>query len=195
MIVTLLSGCFVGLIKDPNTITDWINLPEEGTKLTYYEIEYINGNEQSTKSSNATVTNVYENEDYLSVCYADSRGYDYYHTLDYKNNRFLYGDQKGLGYDDIILLDSPVQVGTSWYDYSGSDRICEITEIGVIKTVDAGTFRDVIVVESEYSDAFGEYYDYYYISSDSGVLIYYMSQFTDNAGNIFNTHLELTDID
>ena len=195
-ITVLSTGCIIGLIKDPNTIGDWITLPEDGTKLTYYTIIYKNGVTQETETSTSEIVDVIEKDDYKGVHYEDTRGIDYYHWVDIENDQFLEGYYSEPSYYDIVLLDIPVEIGTSWYEYNGTDRKYEITEIGVTKTVDAGTFYDVIVVESEYSDSGGEYYDYYYISQGSGVIIYEMHQVTDMVyGNIHSTHIELTDID
>ena len=194
-ILIISSGCLIGFMKDPNDITEWVNPLEDGTELSYYTIVYRDGVTVETVSSTATVFGVNEDDEYYAAYLIDSRGFDYYLTIDYEDNRFLEGSQEGPGYYDIVLLDTPIEVGTSWYEYNGSDRIFEITEIGVTKTVDAGTFYDVIVVESEYSDAGGDYYTYYYISQGSGVILYYMSQVTDVSGEIISTHRELTNID
>lgn len=192
----IMTGCaLLGFLKSPDRITDWVTIPAEDVEVLYTTVNYLNGNETTTSQEIYIVTDVEEMEGESYFIVEDESENEFYYIID-KNDGLLVGsiDDK-IDDDDIIILSTPIEVGNDWEEYEDCDYELEITNIDAAKTVSAGTYKDIIIVKTEYEDSLGDHEYEYWFSQSLGMSVYYRAEFTDTLGDIYVTETELKNID
>lgn len=194
--VVIISGCaLLGFMKSPDRITDWVTMPAEDTEALYTTINYLNGIETSTSQETYVVTDVEEMDGESYFIVEDEAENEFYYIIDKNDGLFVGSIDDRVDADDMVILSTPIEVGNDWEEYENCDYELEITNIDASKTVSAGTYKDIIIVKTEYEDSLGEYEYEYWFSQSSGMSVYYRTEFTDTLGDIYVTETELKNID
>lgn len=192
----IISGCsLLGFMKSPDKIADWVTIPTEDTEFIFTYVNYLNGNEQNAGEETFTITDVEEGDGETYFIVEDEMGLELYYILDKNDNVFVASIDDNADDDDIIILSSPIEVGNDWEEYEDCDYELEIMNINATKTVDAGTYSDIIVVKTEHEDSLGEYDYEYWFSQSLGMSVYMRDEFIDTTGDIYVFETELKNID
>ncbi|MFO8062813.1 MAG: hypothetical protein R6U31_07805 [bacterium] len=191
----LLSGCIIGLVRNPSRIDDWYSSPREGTAYKYAYYFYWNGNLESYDEFTDTVVDINNSTDITSVAFHSKNGYSYHQINQIDNCIYIWysdswnSDHSSLdNNEDMILLKAPVEIGTKWSDYYNT---YEISEIDAEEEFAIGKYDDIIVVESTSDDFYGAYY----YSPSIGREIYWLEISETVTGDTAISVYELTSIE
>lgn len=173
VVAIIITSCSLFNSRDINKITDWIDVPEEGTEFIYSISEY--GLEQGEWTFEIEEV---KQEDRMTIIEFSQMGYGPFY--------FIYDDIEGImvfsvdddideDYDEIYLA-TPIQKGNEWDTslYMGEK---EITGINQTKRVGAGVYEDCIVVEHKNAGAL-ENSEWWY-SPSVGMFIYSKDVYDD----------------
>lgn len=111
------------------------------------EVLYKEGSKAQIKEDNSgTITaKVFEiTDDAITSVFTQSESYDDENFLEFENN------------EEVVILKSPIQVGTKWETKEGTK---EIVEIDASLDTPAGEFNDLVKVQTKYEDNIS--YEYY----------------------------------
>jgi len=149
VVIPLLGSCTVWQMffgPDKNSIDAW--WPKDfkvGTRLTYkYHENYTESEYNYDETGIVEITDIDERETRTVVKTVAFGDIDYI-IIDKDKGEIVRSDDTIIDDNDEVVLKTPVEEGTTWYNWTNSKYT--IDQVKSSRTVEAGTFDDVVVVK------------------------------------------------
>ncbi|NOY09208.1 MAG: hypothetical protein GXP33_10260 [Spirochaetes bacterium] len=148
-VILLLGSCnilqmFFG--PDKNDISAW--WPKDfkvGTRLSYrYYETYTDSGYNYEENIIVEITDIDERET-RTIIKTSEDGAIVYYIIDKENGKLIKSTDSSVDDNDEVVLKTPVEEGTTWYNWTNTRY--EIDNVKENKTVEAGTFDDVVVLK------------------------------------------------
>ena len=206
VIVVVLGGCGVGLFgPNKNKIMHWVQGIEETTTISYRYTAKYTGFDDETYSFQAEVleVDVRETRTIVELLFDGDR---VYLIADDNRGEMVYSLDDLIDDDDAVLLETPVEEGTSWISHTirwvwnVENARYTIEETGVTESVGAETLDDVVRVSVDIPDDIQDSYGYtvsrydVLVSPSLGLVGFSYKDTDDDDGAVYSLDLVVTDV-